>query len=509
MESPEPASGLLAGYRGSFVILLHGFLLASLVALGLLKQSLSLNADDCLYPVSLLLFATVLWCVLSWRLMGHALLSAYMLFFLSAALFNGAQCALEVFRLNQNGMLDGQFSSETLVETTYLVCLGMAFFHCGALSGAAGRERESGTATGAEREKAVRAAGYIFVAISFIPACLVMSQDVSVVMTTGYTGLFGRDMAVGFKAAPRILSSLLVPGALYVLAGSRGRSKTIGLLVLLVLSVSAVYLFMGARGGAAMAVTAFLWLYHQRIRRLNRSVLIAVAAAFLVLFPVIAIIRTTAGEWRLSLDEVARQVEQSNAPLPVAALSEMGRSMSTVAYTLDLVPAVRAFDYGLSYAYGLLGVVPNLGWDVHPAMAHSFLADWLIRTVDPGTAARGGGLGFSFIAEAYLNFGWSGAPLALAFIGWALSRFFRWAESSADPARKAVLASFLSFFLLYARGESASFVRALAWYAFLPYLVVCLLSWRGDVQARRRNARGHAWMRAVTLAPALCARRPA
>jgi hypothetical protein len=101
-------------------------------------------------------------------------------------------------------------------------------------------------------------------------------------------------------------------------------------------------------------------------------------------------------------------------------------------------------------------------------------------------AAHGGGLGFSFIAEAYLNFGWTGAPLILALIGLAMSWLFHWAESSADPARKAVMASFLSFFLLYARGESATCVRAMVWYSLVPYLVVCLLSRRENLKARSR-----------------------
>ena len=48
-----------------------------------------------------------------------------------------------------------------------------------------------------------------------------------------------------------------------------------------------------------------------------------------------------------------------------------------------------------------------------------------------------------------------------------------------DPARQAFVASFLSSFLLFSRGESANIVRGFVWYAVLPYLGVAVLSMRG------------------------------
>ena len=42
---------------------------------------------------------------------------------------------------------------------------------------------------------------------------------------------------------------------------------------------------------------------------------------------------------------------------------------------------------------------------MHPSVAHGQPSDWLIETVNPYLAERGLGLGFSFIAEAYMNFG--------------------------------------------------------------------------------------------------------
>jgi hypothetical protein len=55
----------------------------------------------------------------------------------------------------------------------------------------------------------------------------------------------------------------------------------------------------------------------------------------------------------------------------------------------------------------------------------------------------------------------------------------------ADAAKQALVGSFLSFFFLFARGESAIVARGLIWYAVVPYLLVTALVIRG----RTRKAR--------------------
>ena len=110
---------------------------------------------------------------------------------------------------------------------------------------------------------------------------------------------------------------------------------------------------------------------------------------------------------------------------------------------MTLVPESRPYDYGISYLYALTAIMPNIGWQVHPSVAHGLLSDWLIKTVDPVVARGGGGLGFSFIAEAYLNFGWFGGPVWLGVVGFILCWLFLKADG-ADPARHAFAAAFLS-----------------------------------------------------------------
>ncbi len=150
--------------------------------------------------------------------------------------------------------------------------------------------------------------------------------------------------------------------------------------------------------------------------------------------------------------------------------------MQTIAYTIELVPKFREFQWGADYLYALFTVVPNLFWKLHPTVDRGLAGLWLAWAVRPEFAAIGGGLGYSFIAEAYLNFGWFGAPIALGVIGFLFAKFTLWAAKSKEPDRMAAVASFISFFLFFARAESGVMVRSVVWYSWFPYLSVCLLS---------------------------------
>jgi oligosaccharide repeat unit polymerase len=225
-----------------------------------------------------------------------------------------------------------------------------------------------------------------------------------------------------------------------------------------------------------MAILAFGWVWHRSIRPL-RPVVLAVGAAVLavVIIPLTTAVRDIAGRDRSSVTAVTDAYLGIENPV-VAFLSETGWTGTTIAHTIELVPEVRDYDYGQSYLYAGLAILPNLGGGVHTAKEHGFLADWLVTSLAPEYAARGGGWGFSFIAEAYANFGLYGTPIALAVIGYLLSSLFAWAQASSDPAKIAMVAACLCNCLLYARGESALLLREMVWYGLIPYLCVGLLT---------------------------------
>jgi len=300
-------------------------------------------------------------------------------------------------------------------------------------------------------------------------------------MTGGYTSLFQRQSATGLAASVSILSNFLVPGFAFAIAGGRRKPLMRTLLLLSVFAWSALELFLGGRAHSLMPALGMVWLWDRTVRPISRTALIGAALlAMCVVFPVLAVTRQEAGIDRLSLVRMQSAFTQIDNPM-VVELSEMGFSANTIAWTMELVPSVRPFALGSTYLSATLTLIPNLSsTELHPAL-RAFGDEppdfWLTREVDPGFAAQGGGYGYSFIAEAYLNFGWA-APIFLFFLGAIYGRLMGWTLNGKDPAKMAIMGIFLASVLFFARSSLINVVRPMCWYALIPYFVIMLLdSW--------------------------------
>ena len=192
-----------------------------------------------------------------------------------------------------------------------------------------------------------------------------------------------------------------------------------------------------------------------------------------IVFPLVRETRNMSATERSTESYLANFVSVDNPA--ISTIHEMGSSMATTAHTIALVPSIRPFDGGAGYGYAILTLFPNLFWDIHPTIARGTAADWLVQSINPIIAARGGAYGFSFIAEAYLNFGQPGVVAVMAFYGIFLVSMVLWAEKSGDPAKLALLATILSFSLRFSRDELAGIIRPIVWYGIFPYVSAVIL----------------------------------
>lgn len=94
---------------------------------------------------------------------------------------------------------------------------------------------------------------------------------------------------------------------------------------------------------------------------------------------------------------------------------EVGASLDTVGRSMELVPGRFDYFWGQTYVDAVARVVPSLIWNRPDAIVSS---SWLTEQTSARKSAGKGGLGFSIVAEAYINFGVIGAPFILALIGW-------------------------------------------------------------------------------------------
>jgi hypothetical protein len=235
-----------------------------------------------------------------------------------------------------------------------------------------------------------------------------------------------------------------------------------------------------------MTFVAYAWIIHAQYRRLRVWELATIGFVVCgVVLPTISILRQDPNLQHLSSSAVRDAYLSLDNPL-VASLHEMGSSMYTVTATLQFVPSLRPHDFGLGYVHAILNVVPNfVPWSKFD-LGYQLPDQWLTAVVDPQLASLGGGSGFSFIAEAFLAFGWWGAVLTVGVIGALFGLMAAWVRPGMDAARTAAVASYLLFVLHFARGASESYTRQWCLYSCLPYACVVMMR-RGDRLAIRRR----------------------
>lgn len=459
------------------IILIQILSMAVLSIFALIYLNDGVDNKTIIYALSLLSTLMFIWHIWSWKNATNKLFHPYIFFITAATLFNSGQCFLQIFGLNSSGILDGHFSDGVIITTLFIVLSSLSFFHLGALLGV------EQTSKPMENKldyylllPSLTRTGWLFFFISVWPTVYLLIKSIHIVLSSGYLGLYNPEERVfGLSATPRVLSIFFVPAVLFLLAGSKDKPVQRNFSLVMVVSYALVQFFLGTRSAAVMPLISYAWVWDKCIRRINRLAIILLSGITLfVIFPLVREARLVPGHQRLSLDFYVQAYLSGSNPL-IYILHEMGTVMNTIAYTVMLVPEKRSFDFGIGYLYSLFTIVPNVFWKIHPAKVHGSYADWLVWAVDPSWASKGGGLGFSFVAEAYINFGWFGVTFLLLIFGFLFARMISWAERYNNPARVAALATYMSFFLFFSRSETFSIIRPLVWYMIVPYVTFLVI----------------------------------
>lgn len=481
-DSGSEPSRVVRQRRGAGIIFVHLLLVASIIVSYVWVRPLAeWNDSTLLYAASVVLLGELVWSLVSWRLMTGSVFDPYGIFIAVAMIFNAGAAYLYLFGLNTTGLLilDFSFPANVTLQTFLFVFLCLAAFHFGALLHAGSRNAplfpcQPIAPRASPSSEHIRFVGWAIILASALPTVLQLKQAISVVRASGYYGLYQVTHETGLQAGMQFLSSFIVPGALVLVAGSQNsrRGRIVSGAVVAIYALT--QLFLGARYPAIAPVMGYVLLWHRVIRPLPR--LLTIGAAILIfgiVFPLVGATRD-----KTNVDPYA---PEASRPLGASRFTgvfvETESTTATIAYTMTLVPAVRDFDRGTQYLYAASTLMPNLFWDLHPATRHGLAGDWVTRIVDPGFAASGGSLGYSFIAEAYLNWGWIGGPIFLGIIGFLFAQLVYWGYGTGSPARMAVVASFLCFVIFWARGESINIVRPLVWYSLVPYLMILFVAY--------------------------------
>ena len=380
------------------------------------------------------------------------------------SLYMMGQLFINAFGLLREPILSGKFNNSEVIESVIDVHIYLAFF----LMGVAFAPRSKKKNIFQPDRYGVKVAYWV----------IAFSLPFELAVTIMKVTILYQDVA--YDAIPsfaKILSYFFLPGVFYLLFCAPRNSKHEKVAFALMAYHCIAYLVMGYR--AATITPILLLLYTLRVKnqempgakkQSKRMVYLLVALAailVLVVFPYV-------GENRNNGDSETKEITlteliESN---PVfETVTEMGKSLQTVVYTEQLVPSSYPYRYGYTYLMNLTTVIPNLVWDKHPAEVYGSLGRWLTKIVDYQFWEFGGALGYSCVAEAYINFGYPGIVIIAFLLGYILMLIENKVDSRNMPMYYAALCVVAINLTSYARGEFADVVRSIFWYMLIPLLM--------------------------------------
>ncbi|HNP16409.1 MAG TPA: O-antigen polysaccharide polymerase Wzy, partial [Terrimesophilobacter sp.] len=268
---------------------------------------------------------------------------------------------------------------------------------------------------------------------------------------------------------------LTVPAASMALLSCyrKGRTWIPSVLALAMVPVLMLLVLIGDRGGLAAQMMALGWIFTQRYRKLPLWVAVAGFTTALILMPIMK-------EWRNYRDlQLTNQL--SARELVAATFYETGSSGMIVAFTVDAVPRIRGYDYGIGIALPFAYLVPWIGTAIPRLNDLSAVHNpnfWISEHIDPASYdVKGANHGFTMTGTWYTSFGTPGVFVLGTLIGWVACRFRNMARGSPIAATASGL--FVVFMFLFIRNSLGTPLRFAVWpfmilvagYHVLPYIV--------------------------------------
>jgi oligosaccharide repeat unit polymerase len=276
--------------------------------------------------------------------------------------------------------------------------------------------------------------------------------------TAYYRLTYSETFRLGAESDPRFIGSGITLALIGLSLASAGASRK--WLQAAFISAAAWLLmlfYFGFRGPALIvAVIVCVVALRKGIRFPRWSPWFA-AAVILIAFPVVRFTR----EEPLNERSFLMQLSEFNV---LDGPAEMGASIRPLVETVSLVGPTD-YRYGRTYLQGLKAIVPNLAirWVAPAAGSADDLppSSWITATVEPWTYKNYGGMGFSAVAEPYMNFGLLGVIAYFFFTGFVLVRL-----EQASVRSSVALASWalvLGPLLWTTRNDFSIFFRPAVW----------------------------------------------
>lgn len=405
-------------------------------------------------------------------------------FVLMLFLFLQGQVLLNAFDLTIDGLLSNKFSNTDLIKGILQIHIFIAVFIIAVALNRRKCERETNKNCDKliGKDRIALRVGYIILLCSLPFELYVSLTKLNFALTSGYASLYQEAALNSIPSSAKILSYFFIPGCFYIFFSSKSGSLHEKLSVIMLSVHMVIQLLTGYRSMAIVPMLLIIYglsekskfLQTKSNRKIKRRIILLCVLTLItvvIVFPAVRATRNSGGISNLTFNEIF-SVENNEI---FSTINDMGKSMQTVIYTQQLVPATHPFRYGVSYLVNLTEAIPNFFWSRHPAEVYGSLGRWLTQIVDPSFYKFGGALGYSCIAEAYINFGWIGVIGVAFLLGMIITKVENRVEDCSYAVSYASWVIVANYLLMYPRGELSTIVRGFFWYMLIPLVFTKLI----------------------------------
>lgn len=417
----------------------------------------------------------------SWKRLGEELFMPQPIFLVSVYVYHFGQFVIVALglRLGQigsdNTLYSFRFTLETLHDAQMIAWAMICFLQVGGLLAMRKGSMANFTLPFApvtiRRSKPVFAVGLAMALVGFVPAMLELFQALTFRAAGTLASFTASHQQAGVADVNAVIGQAFLPGLLFMLAGASGRRWVVNTISVICAIWFVLYAAVGDRSTGILPLIALAWLVNLTYRKIQWKYLYTgIAVLALVVNPIVTLTRNASGLASMTPEKVQSIYLGEDNPA-LTFLNEAGCSVIPLADTLELVPGQRPYGLGLGYVQNMVISPFSFLYGSGIQIGYGSNAYWLIKERYPSRLAKSAFLGFSSVAEAYIEYGYL-APLVGLVIGYVLTRSAYLALRSRDATLLGAQGIFLLSLIHFARGDSGELGRPLLRYIMLPIFVM-------------------------------------
>lgn len=318
--------------------------------------------------------------------------------------------------------------------------------------------------------------------VSFPFVLLVVFEKIRYVLTYGYSGM----LLEGESQLPSIIIILAVlfEYMVYLFLATLPSKREVKTVIILYIIFAITNIIGGDRGECMLALFVIIYYYFLR-NRLYRGPKEWIGRKGIITMVMIAPL-TAIALFSIAFLRDSKSIENNNVMLLVGGFFfQQGASMNVIACEYEdenKLPKGKWYSIGPLTDYLKTNYVSRLvfGTEPYPVGSHELATkgnslDSAITYVEsPAFYERGGGMGSSFIAEAFYDFGYIGIVLYSLLYGFVLASIPKW--NSKNIWLSVVAFVFLKYIMYAPRARATAFIASAASVSFWPIALIIFLA---------------------------------